>query len=218
VALAWAIAPARADVITFSGPQTRLLAGQAVHEDSEGVFTYNALAGGFFRSATRGNPAPDIEAYPFAPGGGGVLDVVRNDVTGGLFTFDAADIAQFVYGIAMPVHFAGYRGGVFQGADTFTTSAASGLFTTVSSANLRGVLLDELQLELDGNIGDPRHMSGFWEAADNLTLTPQAAPSAAPVPEPSTFVLVALGGGALAGWRRWRKSARGQLPRAGRGG
>jgi hypothetical protein len=31
-----------------------------------------------------------------------------------------------------------------------------------------------------------------------------AAPPAA-VPEPSTFALLALGGGALAGWRRWRK-------------
>jgi hypothetical protein len=67
------------------------------------------------------------------------------------------------------------------------------------------VLLDGLQLELDGNIGDPRHMSGFWEAADNLTLTPQATPNIAPVPEPSTFALLALGGGALAGWRRCRK-------------
>jgi hypothetical protein len=30
-----------------------------------------------------------------------------------------------------------------------------------------------------------------------------AAPTA--VPEPSSFALLALGGGALAGWRRWRK-------------
>jgi hypothetical protein len=29
--------------------------------------------------------------------------------------------------------------------------------------------------------------------------------AATAVPEPSTFALLALGGGALAGWRRWRK-------------
>jgi len=33
-------------------------------------------------------------------------------------------------------------------------------------------------------------------------LTLAASPA---VPEPSTFALLALGGGALAGWRRWRK-------------
>jgi hypothetical protein len=30
-------------------------------------------------------------------------------------------------------------------------------------------------------------------------------PAASTVPEPSTFALLALGGSALAGWRRWRK-------------
>jgi hypothetical protein len=35
---------------------------------------------------------------------------------------------------------------------------------------------------------------------DNVTVT--AVPA---VPEPSTFALLGLGGGALAGWRRWRK-------------
>jgi hypothetical protein len=33
-------------------------------------------------------------------------------------------------------------------------------------------------------------------------LVPQAATT---IPEPSTFALLALGGGALAGWRRWRR-------------
>jgi hypothetical protein len=36
-----------------------------------------------------------------------------------------------------------------------------------------------------------------------LALPQQAPP--APVPEPSTLALLALGGGVLAGWRRWRK-------------
>ncbi len=39
-------------------------------------------------------------------------------------------------------------------------------------------------------------------AIDNLSLTPAAA-----VPEPSTLALLALGGGALAGWRRRRRRA-----------
>jgi hypothetical protein len=37
---------------------------------------------------------------------------------------------------------------------------------------------------------------------DNVTVTETTPPA---VPEPSTLALLALGGGALAGWRRWRK-------------
>jgi hypothetical protein len=45
-------------------------------------------------------------------------------------------------------------------------------------------------------------------AVDFLTIgvtTTPLAPPPTPVPEPSTFALLALGGGALVGWRRWRK-------------
>jgi hypothetical protein len=37
---------------------------------------------------------------------------------------------------------------------------------------------------------------------DPAERQPPAHPT---VPEPSTFALLALGGGALTGWRRWRK-------------
>jgi hypothetical protein len=40
--------------------------------------------------------------------------------------------------------------------------------------------------------------------AIGYNLVPQATGA---VPEPSTFALLALGGGALAGWRRWRRKA-----------
>jgi hypothetical protein len=39
----------------------------------------------------------------------------------------------------------------------------------------------------------------------DATLTFNPVPVATTVPEPSTFALLALGGGALAGWRRWRR-------------
>jgi hypothetical protein len=41
---------------------------------------------------------------------------------------------------------------------------------------------------------------------NTTTLTAEVSTASPPaVPEPSTFALLALGGGALAGWRRWRK-------------
>jgi hypothetical protein len=194
-ALALAPAAARADVITFSGPRAILTPG---HPSAEGAFAYDVLGGELFRSDIRGNPSPDIEGVPAFSGG--ILDVVRNDVPGGLFTFQSSQIAEFSFRpsrpILFPVFFAGYRNGVLQGTDTFTPLTQDGTFTTVLPAHLSGVALDELCVTLQADIGD----FGRWIAADNLTLAPQAPP----VPEPSTLTLLALGTLALAGWRRRR--------------
>jgi hypothetical protein len=43
-------------------------------------------------------------------------------------------------------------------------------------------------------------------AVDFLTIGVTTAPLASPVPEPSSFALLAMAGLALAGWRRWRTS------------
>jgi hypothetical protein len=40
---------------------------------------------------------------------------------------------------------------------------------------------------------------------DGIQLTPFTSPPSPVVPEPPTVALLALGGGALAGWRRWRR-------------
>jgi hypothetical protein len=59
------------------------------------------LGGELFRSDLRGNPSPDIEG--FLPFSGGILDVVRNDVPGGLFTFQWSQIAEFSFRPSRPV-------------------------------------------------------------------------------------------------------------------
>jgi hypothetical protein len=53
---------------------------------------------------------------------------------------------------------------------------------------------------------DPTYYGG--RSGDDLAFRVSFAappPPPPPVPEPSTLALLALGGGALAGWRRWRK-------------
>src|SRR5262249_35098191 len=112
---AWAPATARADVITFAGVQRLILLGNPASR--EGAFAYDALAGELLGSANRGNAAPDIEGFPAFSGG--ILDIVRGDIPGGLFTFQAAQVAEFHWPGPGPVFFSGYRNGVLQGADTF---------------------------------------------------------------------------------------------------
>src|ERR1051326_7268925 len=87
-----------AATLTFPGPFADLeLSGTT----SEGVFSYNVFSGGIVRwagpSGPSGNPLPHLEGETAK--NGGVLTVFRNDVVGGLFVFDAADIA---YGLATP--------------------------------------------------------------------------------------------------------------------
>jgi hypothetical protein len=67
----------------------------------------------------------------------------------------------------------------------------------VSAAHLNGVLIDELRVQLNGDIGN----NGRWVAADNLTLAPQVTA----VPEPASLVAFALGVAGVVGRRRWQK-------------
>jgi hypothetical protein len=184
---------ARAEVITFAGvPSQQFGPGNPT---IEGNFRYDAFSGGLFGERTSfGNPPPEVEGA--TPTSGGILKVVRNDRSGGLFTFDGADIASH-FRSDQPVTFAGYLNGVLQATDVFNT-ASSNVYTTVSSTNLFNVSIDELRVTLNAVPGPP---VAAGEALDNLVVTP---PTAA-VPEPATLTLFGIG---VAGVLIWGRVAR----------
>jgi hypothetical protein len=78
-------------------------------------------------------------------------------------------------------------------SETFTLQSTDPLTLFTRTVNLSAAAPLSFTNVEPGNIGG---------ILDNVTVT--ATPAAA-VPEPSTLALFALGGGALAGWRRWRK-------------
>jgi hypothetical protein len=179
-AFAWA--PARAYVITFVGP-----IGTPVAPAVEGIFSYSTFSGGLYRDTQGNGDAFDMEGCSVC--GGGVLQIVRNDVAGGLFTFDGSDVA-FQFSQAYGITFQGYLGGVLVGTDVFATAADSSYLTYVSSA-LAGVAIDELRIVLDAQ-------PNFATVIDNVVV------NVARVPEPATLGLlgIALAGIALSRRRR----------------
>jgi hypothetical protein len=126
--------PVRADTITFAnvptgdfGPGTPTV---------EGIFRYDAFSGGLYGELFAfGNPPPEVEGATMT--NGGVLTVGRNDVPGGMFTFDAADIVSHFREV-QPVTLAGFLGGALQATDVFNT-AADNIYATVVSSSLAGV-------------------------------------------------------------------------------
>ena len=79
-------AASQAAIITFTGP-----IGTPVASTAEGVYTYSTFSGGLFRDTQGNGDSFNMEGCSVC--GGGVLKVVRNDVAGGLFKFNGADVA-----------------------------------------------------------------------------------------------------------------------------
>lgn len=169
-----------AATITFTGPY-----GSPVAPTAEGAFTYSTFSGGLFRDSEGNGDLFDMEGCSAC--GGGVLDIVRNDVAGGLFTFVGADIA-FQFASAHDITFAGFRLGNLVGTEVFTTPDNSS-FATVTSVQLAGAFVDELRVTLDA-------ASEFATVVDNVRVMPQA------VPEPASLALI--GSGLLIAARRMR--------------
>lgn len=183
VLLLAASAASHAVVITFDGP-----GGQFDVADSEvtqGIFSYDVFSGVLFHQ-TGGILQGRTDD------GGGTMRLVRNDVSGGTFTFDGLDIANFSgAGGATNISVFGYLGGVLQAEDVFTTSSVSSVFTTVSASLLSGTSIDELRITLDAGL-NPQVI----ESIDNLVL------NGTRVPEPVTLALFGLGLAGLGAARR----------------
>ncbi len=183
-ALSLAALTASASVITFGpGPY-----GSPVASTVEGNYVYSTFSGGLFRDSQGNGDAYNMEGCSSC--GGGVLTVKRNDVVGGLFTFDQSDILYQFDGI-LAVDFEGFVGGVSQGVDSFNTALGS-VYTTHAASALAGVNIDELRVTL-------RAAGSFATGIDNLTL------SESRVPAPATLTLVGL---SLVGLGLTRRRAR----------
>ena len=164
--------------ITFSGAgATGIFSGPV----DEGIFRYDTFSGGLVvQAGSRGNPVPHMEGNGFT--GGGVLSIIRNDIAGGLFTFDAADVAVVSFD-GNNVVTEGFLLGASQGSDTLITLNGDNNWVTRNSVNLSGVLIDELRITLDA-LGSP----AGWEELDNVVVTEASVPDAG-----STALLMAMG-------------------------
>jgi len=179
--------PAQAAIITFGpGP-----IGSPVGATAEGVFIYSTFSGGLYRDTQGNGDAYDMEGCSAC--GGGVLQIIRNDVVGGLFTFGGADVAYQFTG-AYPITFTGYLGGGLVGTDVFVTAATSA-YTTFASLALAGLAIDELRVQLDAE-------TSWATVVDNVRVTQTTA-----VPEPSTLALLGAALAGLAARHRLKKRA-----------
>ena len=145
--------------------------GVPLLQPSKGSFSYSTFSGDLFRDSQGNGDAYDMEGCSACRGG--MLSIKRNDVAGGLFGFNGADIS-FQFDQVHPMASRGYVGNVLVATDRFNTGNTSA-YSSVLAALLAGVALDELRIQLDADIT-------FATTVDNVNLS-------ATVPEPTTLAL-----------------------------
>jgi PEP-CTERM motif len=126
-------------------------------------------------------------------GGGGEFNGNGNFTN--LFTIDPTTGAATLIGPLLPDAQAGttvLTGLTFDSAGTLFGSFASGNPASNPASAAQAVITIDLPTQSFTTLGQTQQLSDLV---------------AVPVPEPSTLALLALGGGALAGWRRWKKRA-----------
>lgn len=165
-----------AAVIDFAGPH-----GPLSGPTAEGIYTYSVYTGGIFRQAICcGNPLPHLEGDT-GQNNDGVLSIIRNDVSGGTFTFASADVAVFSFdGVNVLVQ--AFFQGSLVAADTLVTLPGDDNWVTASAVNLAGLTLDELRITL------PIGPQGQFAELDNVTLDPIGV---AATPEPGSLLTAA---------------------------
>jgi WD40 repeat protein len=140
-------------------------------------------------------------------GAGGNSHVLGYDLATGNLVFDSGAVPGDVDGTALGT--GSLAGNIFANTHAGTiveVNLATGLQTVIAEGGSRG----------DFAAADPNNGSLLLTQSDSIVrLTPPAGggfgpftplrPDASPAPEPSSLALLALGGGALAVWRGWRK-------------
>jgi hypothetical protein len=155
---------AGAATITFPGP-----IGTPVTPTVEGNYTYSTFSGGLYRDTQGNGDAFNMEGLSNV---GGVLRLARNDIAGGLFFFDQADVA-WQFNISAGIRFEGFLLGASVGFDTFVTTANSA-YSTHPSSFLAGVAIDELRVTL-GGAGNSAAVVDNIVLRENARSVPDAA-------------------------------------------
>lgn len=179
---------AAADVITFGNQSIDHLleAGPQV----EGRFTYTAAVGlGWEVQSVFGNPPSALTTFfnrePSEPGDS--VEVTRT--SGGLFSFRGVDFRTVGDINSDDVLFSGFRGGILVGSMLLTDSSLT--FRTVNSDLFAGIDLLRVQVVRTGQNA---------MLLDNVNL------GSAPIPEPTTLLLVSAG--AIVGLVRRRREGK----------
>jgi hypothetical protein len=180
---------AMADVITFGDQHIDQLV--AAGPQTEGRFTYTATAGmGWEVQQSFGNPPSALATFfnrePSEPG-----DSVEIMLTsGGLFGFRSVDFRTAAHINSDDVLLSGLRDGILVGSMLIADSSLS--FRTVESNFLNGIDLLRVQVVNSGQ---------NTMILDNFNF------ASAPIPEPSTILLLSAGLVGLA-QRRWLRTTR----------
>jgi hypothetical protein len=165
-----------------SPPSAANVTVKEFHVGAENGITFS---GGFFAPA--GTTVDYALSYVVtAPAGVNLTDALLSAAIGNFGGTGSASIAELLT----------FPNGSSKSLDVSLPGSVS---ATLSFAGVTSILVQENLVLKGGSLGA---QVSFVNNGFSSAVAPPPPPA---VPEPSTFALLALGGGALAGWRRWRK-------------